>query len=154
MSELTTDQILDNAADIIQRNGWTQHEYYNWPAPGMAVTNPQQCAVCPRGGMAIAAGRHPEFAASWPEYCPSVEELATESDDRIPSVEDDVILFEVTEAERAFAAHIRKLRPGYGGSFTDRALIEQWNDEAARTADEVITELKACAANLRTAVTA
>ena len=150
---MTPAEILDKAADVIERNGWVQQEYYDWPAPCVAVTNPQECAVCPRGGIAVAAGRHPEFVSSWPDYCPSIEELATESDERTASAEDLDALAEISTAERAFAAHLRKIDPWRSASLIDRAFIESWNDEEGRTADEVVAQLRACAANLRAAVT-
>jgi hypothetical protein len=147
--DLAAAALLDKTADIIERNGWTQGDYVTWN-PGEL---PENCKVCPRGGMSVAAGRHPLFVVEWPGFCPSIfEALATESDERVTTTDDEAALAEISAAEIAFATHIRKIDRWCNGSLTDASVIESWNDDDDRTADEVVTELRACAANLRTAV--
>jgi hypothetical protein len=121
---MTPAEILDKAADIIVVRGWHQGGYVP------AGVDTRTCQVCVLGALHVAAGEAPDSS-----YHDSIEEAA-----------------------EAFAEHL--------GLFLDEALGDElgddpiaavigndWNDKTATSADQVTTELRACAANLRTAAT-
>lgn len=86
------------------------------------------CRTCLRGALSAAAGRHPRFAEDW--------QL-------------------ITEAEEAVAAWLRAKGELANISGWDAGdLLEDWNDARDRTAEQVISALRECAAGLRTAVSA
>lgn len=49
-----TADILDRAAEVIERNGWHQGDYFNRDQEGAGI-NPADCAVCTRGAINIVA---------------------------------------------------------------------------------------------------
>ena len=56
-----TAAVLDEAANVIRRNGWHQGEYFTYP-PGFDTNDitPSDCPVCLLGSIAVAAGQNPE----------------------------------------------------------------------------------------------
>jgi hypothetical protein len=141
--DLTPADLIDKAADHILMYGWLQGDYYL-----TASATPAECPVCPRGGIAVGAGRHPEFVADWPLYC---AEYKDDEDSWAAFSADRESLRIISEAEEAFAAHLdrRGLLAEAPGDFNPHELIEWWNDRRERTAEQVVTELRACAADLR-----
>lgn len=112
---MTPDEILDKAADVIERNGWYQGDFCN---SGRENVPPKECEVCVFGAILVAANREPTLG---------------------------ILVFQDPTA-RAFAAHL-----GFAG---DTNRVTRWNDDPTRTSVQVVHELRACAANLRAAVTA
>jgi hypothetical protein len=122
MSDATSPAgILDQAAAVIQRNSWTQNQFY-LRIPGY---RPSLCPVCAGGGINVAAGLEPARGADDPRGYHA-------------------------DAIEAFARHVD---PSYAEDDDGRrrpyASIGAWNDADGRTAEQVVTELKACAAKLR-----
>lgn len=140
-------QVLEGAADVIVRNGWTQDAYIQ----DIAGRAPERCPVCPDGAIAIAAGRHPEFGVEPFEH-PGVP-LVVDVDDPHQWTLDcpDAEAMEVVQAARAvFARHLRTVL-GVDVQVWDEVLIARWNDEPSRTSGEVLRELYAAAAAAREA---
>ncbi|NUQ98250.1 MAG: hypothetical protein HOY79_17460 [Streptomyces sp.] len=54
-----TAAVLDEAANVIRRNGWHQGDYYN-PHTSPGSDDPRSCPVCLLGSIAVAAGQDPE----------------------------------------------------------------------------------------------
>lgn len=124
--------LLLGAADVIERNGWIQNDFYEgyWTpdTPG---------PVCPRAAIAIAAGQHPLFTAYWPQFC---ERPAA------PTGEEQAVHAAITAAEDTLARYIREeLRYDDVLDRIDASLVESWADDPARTLPEVIGALRAAA---------
>lgn len=119
--QLTTAEILDQAADVIERNGWTQVAFSETD-PDTIYTTTRDCPVCALGAMNVAAGLEPD----------------AEPDER------------PVGAYRAFAEHLGlSVDADRGVIGFSTSIGEDWNDAKGRTAEQVVTELRACAANLR-----
>jgi len=120
---VTPAEILDKAADVIVVRGWHQGGY----VPDGVDT--RTCRVCVLGALHVAAGEAPDSS-----YHDSIE-----------------------EAVEAFAEHlglrINEQAPELGDDPIAEIIGNVWNDREAESAEQVIAELRACAANLRTAVT-
>jgi hypothetical protein len=137
---LTVAEILDGAADVIERNGWIQKDLFDSEsAPGVPA---KDCPVCARGGISVAAGQVPWFSADWPMTAEFVHESGSEI--AVPS--SVAALDAITTAEVAFAEHIRSLGFNVSG-IPGAELIEKWNDRDGMSQAIVIAELRACAAN-------
>lgn len=119
---MTPDEILDKAADIILVRGWHQGSYV--PAGADVRT----CQVCVLGALHVAAGEAPDSS-----YHYSIEEAA-----------------------EAFAEHLglrlNTAIPELADDPIAAVIGNEWNDFTATSAEQVVTELRACAANLRTVV--
>lgn len=61
---MKTSEILDRAADLIERNGWTRDEWYK----RRRAEDPRDCPVCAGGALDAAAGCDP----GEPEYSPAL----------------------------------------------------------------------------------
>jgi hypothetical protein len=118
---LTAADILNQAADHIEKYGWLQ-DGWHWPLNDDGEsTDPMECAVCASAAINVAAG----FA---PDYEPDGTEGA------------------LNAALNAFAGRVRSVfRP----SWDDALAIAAWNDTYGRTSEQVVAELRACAADLR-----
>ncbi len=124
---MTPAEILDKAADVIVERGWHQGGYMSLGA------NPNTCQVCVLGAMNVAVGNNPDDA--------------------------DV---NIAEAAEAFAGYLglvirRDEFDDDDDPDTDpiaEAVGNNWNDFVATSAEQVVAALRACAANLRTEVTA
>jgi len=119
---MTPAEILDKAADVIVVRGWHQGGY----VPAGADT--RTCQVCVLAALHVAAGEAPDSSYHDP----------------------------IVGAAEAFAEHLG-LRlnteiPELGDDPIAAVIGNEWNDFTATSAEQVITELRACAANLRTAV--
>jgi hypothetical protein len=140
---LETADLLDKAADHIERYGWTQDEFHTDDA------KPMECPVCLRGGLSVAAGQHPMFSEE--PYENAAHPVVYIEDDRELGEEDDASLAVIETAQYWFAEHLKatgvELAPGVPAP--DQ--IARWNDDERRTKGEVITELRACAARIRQA---
>lgn len=123
-------EILDATATHIEKYGWARRKYVADGIPKPA----SRCPVCPRGGMSVAVGHGPTFAADY------AAEIADEADRQAYA--------EVSAAEAAFAEYLRR-----GGltllDLPDVLAIEWWNDRRAKSDREVVDELRKCAAELR-----
>lgn len=53
---MLTSEILDKAADVIERNGWTQGDWYDVDARG----DSRECPVCALGAINVAGGSLPD----------------------------------------------------------------------------------------------
>lgn len=116
-------EILDKAADVIKRNGL---EAGHWYRP-VGTKSPLDCPMCTGGALSVAAGFYPAYAADAEPtgaYACAIKALAERLD--LAPAKDvpvrDVLLYE----------------------------IAPWND-AGRTAEEVVRELRAAAASEREA---
>ena len=144
---MSTSQILDRAADHIEKYGWARKEYFRPEIPDGPNLPPNQCPVCADAAISVAAGQHPEFSEGltldFIDDPTDAEELGPEHRDALQ---------QVRAAETAFARHLRRK---YGGELTsevaDQVTITTWNDEPGRTAEQVIAELRACALTEREA---
>jgi hypothetical protein len=92
-----------------------------------AGVDTRTCQVCVLGALHVAAGEAPDSS-----YHDSIEEAAEAFAEHL-----GLFLDEVDEFDDPIAATIGN----------------EWNDKTATSAEQVITELRTCAANLRTAVT-
>jgi hypothetical protein len=114
-----TAAILDEAANVIERNGWTDcGDFYE----GNAEQAPSDCPVCTIGAIAVAAGEEPD--QGWRSNA-----------------------FAVQAAEAVFR-YLDLDRSGELSSDPDERLvlaIGGWNDARAGTADQVITALRSAA---------
>lgn len=117
-------EILDKAADQIDRRGWVQDDWWEADTP----THWTDCKVCAGGGINAAAGWAPDFDG--------YDRLGAEH-----------------PAARAVIAFADRVAPDRESPAVDwaMALIIRWNDEEGRTATEVVRELRAVAASEREA---
>lgn len=122
--------ILDEAAAVLARNGWYQGDFYQPLRDDSDGTDvpPRDCPVCGLGAIMVAAGMDP----------------------------DDDDLRKGTpawDAAAAFAAHLLRLKGSevITTNYVIAVIGEDWNDDDGRTAEQVISELKACAATQRQA---
>ncbi|MGH3379518.1 MAG: DUF6197 family protein [Actinoallomurus sp.] len=123
--------LLIGAAVIMQRNGWIQDDYFDADLYQPDVP----CRVCPRAAIAIAAGQHPMFVASWPLRCAAPE----------PDEAECATYNEIKAAEGLLARYLREeLRYNDGGSL-DGDMVEVWADEEQRTLPEILGVLHAAA---------
>lgn len=131
MSDLTLSQVLDRAADVIERNGHHKHTWYADPTrPGMPV---KDCRVCEGGAINLVVTGGPVIDTAY---------------DDIPPI--------LLGAYRVMAArHGYEIPDGYeyesdGDELEDLIeVVTRWNDHSARTGGEVAAELRAAAAELR-----
>ncbi|MCW2918554.1 MAG: hypothetical protein JWN52_6622 [Actinomycetia bacterium] len=135
-ASLTAADILDKAADVIVANGWIQDDFYltlgidDQPLPtkrGVQPKDSMECPVCAGGGINVAADFIPDYD------------------------EPDGVLYNALEA---FARHVEPDPERFAdGAWTDPdelyGVIAEWNDIYGRTAEQVVAELRACAADLR-----
>lgn len=118
---------LRAAADLLERDGWTQGVYHR------AVGG--RCAHCALGAVAVVTGFHRVGVP--PTY---LEEVAVGEVDWDYARKPDLYgTFSTPEAKRndAAVAWVRKV--------IDTHLIPDWNDAPERTADEVIAALREAA---------
>lgn len=73
---MKTSEILDKAADVIERNGWVQDEWYEF---GRAE-DPRDCPVCAGGGLDVAAGYDPGEPDDIPALSAAVKAFAAHVD--------------------------------------------------------------------------
>ena len=139
--------LLDKAADHIQTHGLTTEEYVKDAA------NPRACPVCPRSAIAIAVGRHPLFAAAWPELCDHYEEDADDAGHL--SIEGQAELQDlrlIHDTERMLVDYLRS----EGVNVADLPLwesgtvIERWADDPSRTLPQILGAMRAAAERGRT----
>ena len=122
-------EILDKAADQIERHGWLREDWYREP-PGADPLGPitwTECRVCAGGGINAAAGLVPDYNQHDGTHEP---------------------------VERAFIALAERVAPGTVSRDVDDAIaaVTIWNDNyEGRTAKEVVRELRAAAASEREA---
>lgn len=140
-------ELLTGAADVIERNGWIQGEYVQ-PLPDESTggfRDAKECPVCPRGAIAIAAGRHPMFAADWPYECDLAHAMDNpEAAAAVAAEAEQAALNEIVAAEAALARYIRvELRFADGSA--DEELIERWADDPYRTWPEILGTMRAAA---------
>lgn len=137
---LTVAEILDGAADVIERNGWIQKDLFDSESvPGGPA---KDCPVCARGGISVAADQVPWFSADWP----TTAEFVYEPGGVIPAPPSVAVFDAIAAAETAFATHIRSLGFNVSG-IPGAELIEKWNDRDGMSQAIVVAELRACAAN-------
>lgn len=123
---MKTSEILDKAADVIDRNGWIKGDWYEPEERGDA---PEDCPVCAGAAINIAL-----------EYAPDFDH-------------DDVDVDDGAAAD-AFSALLRQVVFETRGAPTPRNLIQDiayWNDEDERTEDQVLAALRAAAEAERSA---
>jgi hypothetical protein len=123
----TTADILDGAAAVLDLNGWYQGDFVQAlrdDSDGSDVPL-RDCPVCGLGAIKVAAGLDPDD-----ELC-----LGTPAWD----------------AALAFAIHLGKVERAEMATenYVIQAIGEEWNDADGRTMQDVTSELRACAAQLR-----
>ncbi|WP_433233910.1 DUF6197 family protein [Actinomadura nitritigenes] len=137
--------LLDAGADVIARNGFAPGDYYTEKRGGDGGYLPMnQCPVCPRGAIAIAAGCGPvDFAQGWHENwkdtVPRLSEAAAPA---------------VRAAEQALAAFLPERWEPAAGLIERQAvdcsrIIERWADEEGRTQDQIVETMRAAAEHER-----
>lgn len=120
MTAKTTAQILRDAADVIERNGWWQGDLYDTRAE-VAGKDPKGCPVCLLGAINIAVYDSPK----WDETPSNLGVLAQCADQAIIAAVDHLIdLYAGTDME---------------------PILPDWNDAPSRTQDEVTAFLRAAA---------
>lgn len=68
-----TAAVLDEAANVIRRNGWHQGDYFAYPSGyGTDDIDPSDCPVCLLGAVSVAAGQNPELWYRAPDACDAV----------------------------------------------------------------------------------
>ncbi|ROO82653.1 hypothetical protein EDD29_0134 [Actinocorallia herbida] len=117
--------ILDRAATVIEKNGHHKGDYFDEKQAGDLVIYTSECRVCALGAIIVGAGGNPLNGL-----------LGTDSE---PAARD---------AARAFALHLHNVEATASDSIK---LVGDWNDAPERTAEDVTTRLRACAASLRAA---
>jgi hypothetical protein len=124
MARKTTAQILADAADVIDRNGWIQNSMYDVDSKRVGKA-PARCAVCLMGAINIAAfGLPSEMLVPY-----DVQES-------------------VRPAQLARVAAVEHLADLQAGAVGFPALSD-WNDAPGRTRDQVTAFLRAAAAKAR-----
>jgi hypothetical protein len=116
--------IYERAAEVIEQRGWHRGNYI----PSSTANEPAvlaSCPVCVLGAINVATGYRPDADV------------------------DAVVGGENYEAALAFAVHL-----GFEFALADGVPVtgivgEQWNDEDAEDAEQVITELRDFAASLK-----
>jgi hypothetical protein len=144
MSDRSVADILDKAADHIVKHGWIQGDF-----AATYIDEAMECAVCARGGISVAAGCHPVFTEEPDEWAAHPVVFTADDDDWTHlGPEDQAALNLIQATEQALAAHLRSigvtLSADHGGD-----AVSEWNDAPGRTAEQVVAELRACAADLR-----
>jgi hypothetical protein len=126
---MLTSEILDKAADHIERVGWAKDDWYIEP---LIVSDDgadwSDCKLCAGGGINVAAGYDADF-----------DEHAGLADGH--------------PAARAFMVLAERVAPDEEVADPDDAVtvVIKWNDADERTAEEVVRELRAAAASEREA---
>lgn len=122
---MKTSNILDKAADEIERRGWHQGGFISEPNNGGMAT----CKVCALGAIILAAGERPSGLI-----------LALRG--------------RAVDAAATLAKHLA-LQVDSDEIFEHQGLIQavgnEWNDNAAQTAEQVIDALRDAAAAERSA---
>lgn len=140
-------ELLTAGADVIVRNGWVQDDYFqdirvgtedDLDQPGSWLPA-EQCPVCPRAALAVAAGGHPlDYSKGWvPPW------------DRLMSPEVRERGKAVLAAETALAEFLRDPWPEAArmldGGFPVDTVIERWADEDGRTLEEILRAMRRAA---------
>jgi hypothetical protein len=126
---MTPSQILDKAADHIERYGWMAEDWY--AADG--VTPPEQCAACAGGAINIVAEYAPDYLDHDDTSRPVFGALEALAARLSPHVQEDLEDGDHWDGELLLD------------------VIASWNDAKGRTRDEVVEELRAAAASAREA---
>lgn len=130
-------EILFTTAIHIETYGWARYKF----ADVNSGESAKRCRVCPRGGMSVAVGRHPTFAAGYGER--GLEAVDPDVATRYRNAFADV-----SAAEKAFAAYLGRRGLVPSAMADDPIAIEWWNDRRADSAEQVVEELRSCAAEL------
>jgi hypothetical protein len=134
-------EILDKAADIVERNGWTKGEWYRPVEMGPDESGADggdvpenECPVCAGAAINLALKYLPDYQHDDDFMDENAEMAFTALAARVDhEVRQDV------ETGRPLLAH----------HLLDA--VTSWNDRHDRTADEVVAELRAAAASEREA---
>lgn len=122
-------EILDKAAEIIERDGWIQGKYYQTdrhnPKSDQAANEHGPC--CQAGAISRAA-----YGTAWASY-------AERADNR-----------EAQEASSRADRYMRLYLVREGKAVGEHASPIEWNDRPNRTADEVTAALRGAAEMART----
>ena len=116
-------EILDKAADVIERNGLVAGQWYE----PTGTKSPLDCPMCTGGALAVAAGFYPSYAADSEPTGAFADAIG--------------VLIERLGLDEALGRTAQEALL-YG--------IAPWND-AGHTAEEVVRELRAAAASEREA---
>jgi len=126
-----TAAILEEAADVIRRNGWHQGDYYDPYTYGDLNRpdhpNPRSCPVCLLGAIAVAAGADPE---NWVETSQSRDAVLAVGRRLGIDLEPGGVPLDLQDNR-----DIEHMACEVGG----------WNDTDAREAEDVIAVLEAAA---------
>lgn len=142
MTTYKTSDILDATATQIQRYGWVQNAWYA-PKGADEPPTPTDCAVCPRGGFAVAVGHHPLFGEEPWEH--TLHPVIADGDYSILDDADQDALDAIEAAEKAFAGYLREVLGVADEFLTDADLVASWNDDPMRTAEQVVRHLRTAA---------
>lgn len=111
-------EILTKAAEVIERNGWTQGSYVGPLEIGQNICDGP---VCVRGAINVAAGLSPSGLSEAPGR-------------RLPAYIATHALSNWLEAQGALKEY--------------QSLADDWNDRPSRTAEQVTAALRGCAAEM------
>lgn len=128
---MKTSEILDKAADVIERNGWHQGDWMH-ARPGR---QDDECPVCEGGALNLAVTGSPCIDAddddAPADLLTAYEVMAHRAKPSLEIGPEDYTVGELLEA------------------FVE--VVASWNDAKGRTAEEVVRELRAAAASEREA---
>jgi hypothetical protein len=102
-----------------------------------AAPDPRACRVCPRGAIAVAAGRHPLFAVDYSDPDPDGEYWGTDAEQAERSDYEAI-----RTAEDALIRHLRLV--GGPGRVPSQS-IEMWADQPNRTRPQILAALRGAA---------
>ena len=123
--------LLLEGANVIQANGFVPNAYYEEKKTDDGRWQPaRQCRVCPRGAVAVAAGKDPDFMIVLDARGLTAAESDRDTYDAI------------SDAEQRFA-HYLTVEQGAEPFPTDGEVIEAWADAPGRTKPHVVGAMRA-----------
>lgn len=115
-------KVLRDAADVIERNGWTQDQLYDVEAEA-AGKDPKDCPVCLMGAINVASFGDPSWRGTPADFNEGAMKRL---------------------ADWAALAAVDHLNDLYAGTAMEPVLSD-WNDAPNRTQDQVTAFLRAAA---------
>lgn len=132
---MKTSEILDKAADVIERNGWTKGKWYTpLEVSPEELSTENECAVCAAAAINIALDYLPDYQHDDDFMDEDAEKAFTVLAARV----DHEVRLDVETGHPLFAHHLLDA-------------VTSWNDRHDRTAEQVVAELRAAAASEKAA---
>lgn len=122
--------LLIAGADIILANGFVPNRYYQDKLDATGWRPARKCPVCPRGGIAIAAGHEPDFMVMLDKRGLTAPES------------DPIAYAKISDAEQRLARYLIAEQDAEAAA-TDGEVIENWADDPRRTQPQVIGAMRA-----------